>query len=294
MKKNIICFGEIVWDALPRTLYLGGAPLNVASHLARFDIPVQMVSRIGNDALGEEVIRNMDYAGLDASLIQKDNQLPTGLVRVEMDEEEPSYEIIAPSSWDEIEYTPELQSHADEAFALVFGTLSQRNDTTRQTLEKLWDAPCLKVLDVNLRPPFVDKEHVAASLKAADIVKLNEDEFNQIRKWFGFEDETEPAIREIAFRFHCESICLTRGANGSMLLHKGELIHQPGIPVEAVDTIGAGDSFLAALLAGIREGKGGKQIMEHAAKLAAFVATKSGAVPDYSPEDFLTPDDLMS
>lgn len=292
MNKKIICYGEIVWDALPRSLYLGGAPLNVAAHLAKLNVPVSMVSRIGEDVLGEEVIRNMVNEGLDISLIQRDPELNTGFVQVEMNKEMPSYEIVSPSAWDHIVYSDDLQNVVDESYALVYGTLSQRSRSSRETLQKLWQTPCLKILDVNLRPPYVDKEHVSASLQAANIVKLNEDEFAQIQTWFELADQTEPAVRELAVQFSCDTVCLTMGAEGSLLLHEDIITQQPGIEVTPVDTIGAGDSFLAALISGLMEGKTGQQAMEQADKLAAYVATQSGAVPDYNPDKIFRMDKI--
>lgn len=281
MSHTIICFGEIVWDALPRTLYLGGAPFNVASHLVKQGVSAQMISRIGSDVLGEEVIRNMEHARLNTDLVQRDVEHQTGFVRVELDREEPSYEIVSPSAWDAITHTDEIQKAVDHSWALVYGSLSQRNEITRKTLQQLWDSPCLKVFDINLRPPFVSREHVEASLHAADIVKLNEDELEHLKKWYRFDGENSHVVRQIADRFKCSTVCVTKGAEGSEMLHHDRWITKSGVHVDAVDTIGAGDAYLATLLAGFMEGREASGVMEEAGNVAAFVATRSGAVPEY-------------
>lgn len=285
MMNKFICFGEIVWDALPMSIHLGGAPFNVAAHLAKQNASVRMVSRIGDDMLGDEVIRNMENLGMNTGLIQVDPRLNTGFVKVELKENEPSYEIVNPSSWDNIEYTNELEKALKDASVLIYGTLSQRNETTRSTLKKLWKSPCMKVLDINLRPPFIDRNKVEESLAAADMVKLNEAELSQLQDWFFLPGDPETAIRELAKHFNCKSVCLTRGAEGSMLLHENKIITQKGIEVEVADTIGAGDAFLATLILSLVNGEDGRTAMNNAGKIAAFVASRNGAVPEYDTEE---------
>lgn len=282
MKENIICFGEIVWDALPMSMHLGGAPFNVAAHLTKQNALATMVSRVGNDMLGNEVIRNMEYLGMNTNLIQRDPDHNTGFVRVELKNEEPAYEIVNPSSWDYIAHSEKLQKAVNDASVLIFGTLSQRNSMTRETLTKLWESPCLKVIDVNLRPPHVTREHIDNSLYAADFVKLNVDELEHIKNWHSFSSVQETTVVELAQHFDCQSVCLTRGADGSLLYHKDEMISQEGIAVDVVDTIGAGDSFLATLIHGLINGVDARIAMQKAGNLSAFVASKSGAVPEYN------------
>ena len=285
MNKSIICFGETVWDAMPRALYLGGAPFNVAAHLTKHNVPACMVSRIGDDVLGHEVLRNMKYFGMDIGLIQMDAKLPTGFVLVELTDGHPSYEILEPSAWDEIAWTHELQETVSKSRALIYGTLSQRGETTRETLHKLWEIPCKKVFDINLRPPFISQKIVEASLVAANIVKANDEEFNSLKKWFDLPEEDNAAMEALADTFQCHTVCITRGAEGSILLNHGRFVEQPVYSVDVVDTVGAGDAFLASLTAGLLDGDREEDVMQRAGKVAAFVASQKGAVPDYKISD---------
>ena len=286
MSDEILCVGEILWDALPEGLFLGGAPFNVARHLHALGEEVVFVSRVGDDVLGEEARRRLRAQGLDAALVQIDDSLPTGFVRVALDADtgEPDYEIVEPAAWDAITLTDALRQHAERAAALVFGSLAQRASTSRQTIQRLCETDALRVFDINLRPPYVDRAVIEHSLRVADVVKLNESELSRLRDWFGLAAAPEAAMDDLATTFDCWAVCVTWGSEGARLWQDGVCSHQAGYAVDVEDTVGAGDAFLSTLLAGLLDGRGGAPLLDLANRLGAFVASHSGALPAYEVE----------
>jgi fructokinase len=277
---EVLCLGEVLWDALPEGLFLGGAPFNVACHLRATGAAVSMVSRVGADRLGDEVLRRAKRYGVGTDLVQVDAELPTGFVRVNVDEAgNPSYEILAPSAWDAIESSEALLGRAARARAIVFGTLAQRSETSRRTIQRLWDSSALMVFDVNLRPPFEDVDIVKRSLQRADVVKLSEGELTRIATWFDLGGTPRDAMTALAESFECPVVCVTRGSRGAALLHDGAWTEHAGFEVEVRDTVGAGDAFLAVLLAGLLNGANDEAVLQHANLMGAYVVTQFGAVP---------------
>lgn len=279
---EILCVGEVLWDSLPAGLFPGGAPFNVACHLRALGLPVAMVSRVGADRLGEEVLERLAQRRMAHDLVQRDAERPTGFVKVKLDERgNAEYEIVKPAAWDAIELTDTLLARAACARALVFGCLAQREATTRHTIERLWEVAALKVFDVNLRPPYDDAEIVRRSLVAADVVKLNDHELRRVAGWYGLPEGLEEAAGALAEHFGCRMVCVTRAAAGAALWQRGRWTEHPGFQVEVRDTVGSGDAFLAALLAGLFAGKDDGELLEHANLMGAYVATQYGALPAY-------------
>jgi fructokinase len=283
MSDDIMCVGELLWDALPEGLFLGGAPFNVASHLHALGEEVLFVSRVGDDRLGEEARRRLPARGLDTDLVQTDGARPTGFVRVALDADtgEPDYEIVAPAAWDAIAFTDAVRRHAKQINALVFGSLAQRAAPSRQTIQRLCETEALCVFDVNLRPPHVARTVVEQSLRAADVVKVNEAELDRLRAWFALSEGEEAALADLAETFDCSTVCVTQGREGARLWQNGDCVCRPGYSVEVADPVGAGDAFLAALLSGLLDGRGGADLLDLAHRLGAYVASQSGAVPSY-------------
>jgi fructokinase len=279
-KTEVLCVGEVLWDSLPEGLFLGGAPFNVACHLRATGTPVAMVSRIGSDRLGDEVLRRAARYGVTTDLVQVDPEQATGFVRVDIDPSgNPSYEILAPAAWDAIATSDALLSRAANARAIVFGTLAQRNATSRETIRRLWDTDALIVFDVNLRAPFEDREIVRESLQRANVVKLSAEELERVAEWFALGSDFESRVRGLAAAFNCDVVCVTRGSEGAALLHDGNWTEHPGYQVEVKDTVGAGDAFLAVLLAGLLSGASDSALLQHANLIGAYVTTQYGAVP---------------
>jgi len=283
MSDKILCVGEILWDALPEGLFLGGAPFNVACHLQALGQEVACGSRVGDDRLGQEALRRMRARGLSTDLVQVDHSRPTGFVQVDLEApEEPSYEILKPAAWDAITLTDSLQRHAEQADALVYGSLAQRALPSRGTIERLCAADLLRVFDVNLRPPFVDRTVVTRSLEAADVVKCNADELQRLQDWFDVPATAEDALGTLAATFECSCVCVTAGHDGAGLWMDGDVSRHSGYAVDVDDPVGAGDAFLAALLAGLLGGWSGTDLLGLANRLGAYVAARPGALPAHS------------
>jgi fructokinase len=276
----VLCIGELLWDSLPAGLFPGGAPFNVAGHLHALGVPVAVISRVGRDRLGAEAVARLSNLGIDPDLVQVDDTLPTGFVSVVVAQGGiPSYEIEQPAAWDAIELAAGVMERAAEARAIVFGSLAQRSRGSRDTIRRLWQADALQVFDVNLRLPFEDREIVRESLAAADMVKLNEGELGRLAGWFGLPADPRRAAEALGERFGCATVCVTRGAEGAALLREGRWTEHAGFAVEVRDTVGAGDAFLAALLAGLLSGGDDEALLRAANLLGAYVASRDGAIP---------------
>lgn len=287
---EILCLGEILWDSLPEGLFLGGAPFNVACHLHALGEEVAAVSRVGDDALGREALRRLQARGMTTDLIQVDNRLETGFVKVAFEEgdgsfDDPKYVIVQPVAWDALALTGPLSERASQASALVFGSLAQRQERARRTVRSLCevgsDAGALKVFDVNLRPPYTQRSIVETSLDVADVVKLNEEELLKISGWLELSGNFQGTVARLARRFDCQAVCVTRGAEGNALWQAGEWTEHDSYPIEVKDTVGAGDAFLSALLSGLLAGRESDEVLGLASRLGAYVASRSGATPAY-------------
>jgi fructokinase len=278
--KPILCVGEILWDSLPNGLFLGGAPFNVAHHLKSLGADVAMVSCVGADVLGRIARQRIQEKGLSADLIQIDSAVPTGLVNVTIDASgNASYEIVAPAAWDNIKMISALRQASESAGAIVFGSLAQRAPVSRSTIQELLSTGALKVFDVNLRPPFDDPEIIRVGLQRAHVVKLNDQEFNRLSRWYGLPSGLRDGAAALAQHFGPRIICITRGAQGAVLWNAGRYSEHPGYKIPVRDTVGSGDAFLASLLKGLLEHLLDGILLKRANAHGAFVATKDGATP---------------
>lgn len=281
---QILCFGEILWDNLPSGPVEGGAPMNVALHLSRFGINSSIASSVGNDKKGIDLVSFLAKSGLRTDLVQVHESLPTSEVLVFLDEHNTaSYEICKPVAWDEIFLTPELIEEAKASIAIVFGSLASRSPVSRNTLIKLLENKnILKIMDVNLRPPYDTEANVKPLLESADIVKLNDEELMKITTWYDVTGNLEERIKAFGRVLNLETLIVTMGKNGAYVLHTNELYHHPGFKVETEDSVGAGDAFLAGFLAAFFDGKDINTALTEASAIGAFVASQPGATPDYT------------
>lgn len=287
-KSQILCFGEILWDKLPTGRKAGGAPMNVALHLNRFGIPSVVASSVGNDEDGKDLMDFLVKTGLSARLVQTHPTLPTGEARIRLDKENnATFEIVEPVAWDHIEPLPELTAEAEKSRAIVFGSLVSRNEFTRQTLLGLLKSDLLKIMDVNLRPPFDNEEVVKMLLEHADIVKLNDDEMFRISDWYNIPGTLKERMESFRRNFDLATLIVTRGKNGACIIHNGIYHEHAGFKVQTVDTVGSGDAFLAGFLAALFDGKEIPQALTEACAVGAFVATRAGATPEYSRTDIM-------
>jgi fructokinase len=278
-----VCFGEILWDFLPDgAKQPGGAPMNVAYHLNQLGISTAMISKIGADALGEELLQFITSKNVTADFIQKDNAHETSRVLAELDGNNVTYDIVKPVAWDFIEYSSALQQLVAGAQYFIFGSLGVRSETSRQTLFELLETAPQKVLDINIRKPHYDKKTLEHLIRHADILKLNADELQMLSEWYNFSGSETDQIFALQDKFHLNMILTTRGDKGAVVLHDGKFYEHPGYRVKVADTIGSGDSFLAAFLSGFLQAEPIEKAISFASGMGAFVATKAGACPSYS------------
>jgi fructokinase len=287
-KKNIVCFGEVLWDLLPSGKIAGGAPMNVAFHASQLGLNAIMISAVGNDELGEGITSFLLSRGLSIENIQK-NEYQTGIVEVTLDAKgSPSYSIIEPVAWDFIRLTDAAKSAIQVADALVFGSLALRNEISKLTLLQLQIESKLKILDVNLRKPFYSPKLTDELLRVADIVKVNDEELEMICTWFGSFGNQIDNASFLKARFKLKGILVTRGANGAFFIDENnKLSEHQGFNVIVNDTIGSGDSFLAAFISKWLSGETPGEALKYACAVGAFVATQKGATPVISEENIL-------
>jgi len=283
--SSLICFGEILWDCLPAGLFLGGAPANVGYHLGRHGCPTKIATAIGNDFLGQEVIRRVEGWGASTELIAVVDDVPTGVVQVDASiPTRPIYTIVENVAWDRIPFSDAFCRASQTAPAIVFGTLSLRSQVNRDTLDKALKACSgLRVLDINLRPPFVQPDIIEFAASRADVLKLNDQEV-----LLGTSSTTLPEIKDLvghasrwSKKYNLHTVCITCGERGAGLLRDGEWHWVDGRPVEVKDTVGAGDAFLAALLSGLLHGAPAQETLARACRTGEFVAASHGATPAY-------------
>ena len=279
----IACFGEMLWDVLPTGRQPGGAPLNVAVHLHNFGLEAQIISRVGHDDLGTELLAFVESKGISACYVQRGETHLTGVVKANVsDHMEVTYQIVKPVAWDYIQYSDALSELVETAEVFVFGSLAARQAPSRETLYRLLQQAKLKVFDVNLRPPHYSRDVVTYLLNQADVVKLNHHELAEIMDWFGVSSDEETALRWLAERFQLQVVCVTKGANGAILWVEQQLYRSSGISVQVQDTIGSGDAFLAALLRGWLAGQPPADYLAFACAAGSLVASYKGATPAIS------------
>ena len=285
--NKIICYGEVLWDMLPGGKKPGGAPMNVGIHLKKLGLHPTIVSRIGNDEQGAELKQFLKKNEMESRFVRVDKKLNTSEVLVHLDENRnATYEICEPVAWDNVSVDNDLIKLATAADLIIFGSLAQRNKVTRETLLKLLEnSKATRLLDVNLRPPYDRPEIVEQLLYASDFAKLNDEELIKIAGWHNKSSSERELIKWMADFYKCTAVCVTRGPNGAILYIDEEFYEHPGFKVQATDTVGAGDSFLAALISGLSKKQPPQKALGFACAVGAFVASQHGAVPDYSGKD---------
>lgn len=282
----MIGIGEVLWDQLPDGKQLGGAPANFAFHAKAMGANVSVISRVGDDPLGREVLQRMFALGVPGCDVMLDSAHPTGVVEVEIGADgQPRYVILPEVAWDYI--APEAMDSAASADAICFGTLAQRNAVSRNSIHTLLDASrtdALRVLDVNLRQDFYTPEILSASLDRANVLKLNDAELKVLARIFSLHGDLKAQIATLAERFQLQLVACTRGEKGSLLYAKGEWSEREAEKVAVKDTIGAGDSFAAAITMGLLLRWPLPRLHAMAAEVASFVCSQAGAMPEWPAE----------
>lgn len=288
-KINVVSFGEVLFDVFGEEKKIGGAPLNLALRKASFGFPVTMISAVGNDKDGKVICDYIKENQIDTSGIITTQDYDTGVVQVTLNERgSATYEIKFPSAWDFIELNDNVQNIVKNADVFFFGSLICRNDVSRNTLFSLLDSnpEMFKVFDVNLRKPFYNIELLELLMNKTDFIKFNDEEILEIAAKLGFKsDDLEENIRFISKRTNTNSICVTLGKHGSILLWEGKIYQHGGYPVKVADTVGAGDSFLASLIAQLLSNRNPDEAMNFASAVGAIVASKAGANPIITSSD---------
>lgn len=302
MKQYVIGMGEVLWDVLPEGKRLGGAPANFAYHAMQQGLDGRVVSAVGRDALGDEIVAALADKGLPGGLPRVD--YPTGTVTVELDGAGiPRYDIRENVAWDHIPWTEELRETARHTRAVCFGTLAQRSEESRQTvrrfLEEMPDAlpdeatgelrPTLKVFDCNLRQHFYTKERLEDSMRACQLLKINDEELVVVARLLGLPvpgeadfataDALRPAVDGLMERYALQMLVLTCGTKGSYVFSPAGVSYRPTPEVRVADTVGAGDSFTATFVAALIQGVPVGEAHRRAVAVSAFVCTQSGAMP---------------
>lgn len=280
-KLNIVCFGEVLFDVFPSIKKIGGAPLNVAIRLASFGVNAQIISRIGNDAIGKEALKFINDFKISSDTIQIDNVYETGQVLVKLDEKgSATYTIKHPVAWDKIEYTSESETVLKNADALIFGSLACRDKVSHQTLSNLMKLETFKVFDVNLRAPFYNKETLIHLMNKADFIKFNDDELYEIGAMLNSPFHSlDQNIHFIAEKTNTKQICVTKGSHGAVFYKEKKMYYNSGFKVKVADTVGSGDSFLAGLISNLLLDIDPQYSLNFACAIGALVAKHEGANP---------------
>lgn len=290
MEKNIVVgMGEALWDVLPEGKKIGGAPANFAYHVSQFGLNSKVVSAVGEDKLGAEILENLQAKKLKMQI--ETVPYPTGTVQVELDAEGvPCYDIKEGVAWDNIPYTKDLDELAHQACAVCFGSLAQRSVVSRNSINAFLDAMphdanVLKIFDINLRQSFYTKEILCNSFKRCNILKINDEELVTVSRMFGYPGiDLQDKCWILLGKYNLKMLILTCGVNGSYVFTPGEMSFVETPKVEVADTVGAGDSFTAAFVAAILSGKTVREAHELAVETSAYVCTQNGAMPELPAE----------
>ena len=285
MNNIIVGMGEALWDVLPEGKKIGGAPANFAYHVSQFGFDSRVVSAIGDDKLGNEILENFDSKKLNY-LIEK-IPYPTGTVQVELDPNGvPMYDIKEGVAWDNIPFTPALEELARNTRSVCFGSLAQRSVVSRETINRFLDTKpdgegqC-KIFDVNLRQLFYTKEILCNSMKKCNILKINDEELVTVSRMFGYPGiDLQDKCWILLAKYNLKMLILTCGVNGSYVFTPGEISFVETPKVEVADTVGAGDSFTATFVAAVLKGKSVAEAHKLAVEVSAYVCTQNGAMPE--------------
>ncbi len=298
MNFKVIGVGEVLWDLLESGPQLGGAPANFAYHAHALGAQSEVITRIGKDDLGREIVRRFEAMALPISNVQVDEVAPTGTAKVTLSADGLAHFTIQENvAWDSLAATSEALAAAGQADVICYGSLAQRSETSRSTIQQLVSsspAHALRVFDINLRQNYYSRDLVERSLQLANVLKLNDDELPTVAAMFNLADRSgshavehplvQDQIEELAARFGLQVVALTRGPGGSLLYQEGRWSDCQSRPVQVVDTVGAGDSFTAALILGLLEKMDLDEINSLANDVARYVCSQAGATPVMPPE----------
>lgn len=259
--------------------------MNVAADLRNFGVNAQIISRVGDDELGVDMIRFLSEKGIPTDLVQIGRTHLTGVAKANIsDAHEVTYKIVQPVAWDYIQPDAALTEAVRQSDLFVFGSLAARSPLTRDTLMNLLGVARRKVFDVNLRAPHYERTLIEALLQQTDIAKLNEHELIELSEWYGYEPNLHRAMEQLRDRYQLDTLCVTLGEAGAVMLDRTGFTTQSGFDIDVEDTIGSGDAFLAAFLFKTLQQESPQQVLAFACATGAYVATQRGATPAFTEE----------
>ena len=283
-RKYVVGIGEALWDVLPEGKKIGGAPANFAYHVSQFGLESRVVSAVGDDALGEEILTNFREKNLQCMVPKV--AFPTGTVQVTVDAAGvPCYDIMQGVAWDNIPFTEELAKLAGQTCAVCFGSLAQRSEVSHNTIQSFLDAMSdgdgiYRIFDINLRQDFYNREILCESLEKCNVLKINDEELSIVGRMFGY---TGQDMRETCMKlledYGLKMLILTCGVAGSHVFTRDSVSFRETPKVSVADTVGAGDSFTGAFIAALLKGKTVEDAHGLAVDVSAYVCTQSGAMP---------------
>ncbi len=293
--KKAVCFGEILFDVFPDKERIGGAPLNVACRLNSMGVETEMISRVGSDFRGEELLTFLKSNNIQIHNIDRDSEHPTGMVKVNLSSGgSATYDITHPAAWDKIVLTDAMITAVQRSDAFIFGSLVCRDEVSRKTLFSLIPKAKYRVLDFNLRPPHYSVGLLEELMQHAEFIKFNDDELFEIAAMMGSKyNSLEQNLLFMAVKTNARQICVTKGRHGAVLLHQKKLYYNSGYKVKVKDTVGAGDSFLGTLLARLLQDDEPQRALDMACAVGALVAGSEGATPGLEVQaidNFMNPD----
>ena len=281
-KPIVAGIGELLWDILPSGKQVGGAPCNFAFHSMQAGCESFLISAVGNDLTGNDLLTTLDGLNINCEFIQRNN-FPTGTVSVTLNENgQPQYKIHENVAWDNTVFNEKIESKTRDLDAVCFGSLGQRNPVSATTVQRLLSTVkpgCLKVFDINLRQHFYSFEIINKSLEFADILKLNDEELPVLSSLYNIAGDVKSKLNEVLRIFNLKYIVYTMGEKGSLILGENQYSFLESSKVVVADTVGAGDSFTAVLVSGILNNIPLNEIHKAATRTAAYVCTQKGATP---------------
>ena len=285
MNNIIVGMGAALWDVLPEGKKIGGAPANFAYHVSQFGFDSRVVSAVGNDDLGDEILKVFKEKQLKHQL--QTVNYPTGTVQVTLDDNGiPCYDIKEGVAWDNIPFTDDLKRLALSTRAVCFGSLAQRNEVSRTSINSFLDTMPdgegqLKIFDINLRQGFFTKDIIRDSCQRCNVLKINDEELVAISRLFGYPGiDLQDKCWILLAKYNLKMLILTCGTNGSYVFTPGVVSFQETPKVPVADTVGAGDSFTATFTAALLKGKSVPEAHKLAVEISAYVCTQSGAMPE--------------
>ncbi|MHA1575078.1 MAG: carbohydrate kinase family protein [Alphaproteobacteria bacterium] len=280
-KQTIVGIGEVLWDKFPEGKHVGGAPANFVFYAKTKDTDSFLISSVGVDDDGNEILEKFKKLNFPSLYIEQTKKYLTGTVDVTVDGYGiPEYIINKNVAWDFVSWSEDLKKLAQKTDAVCFGSLGQRSEISRKTINLFLSETsefCLKIFDVNLRQNFFNKEILKNSLVHANVLKLNDEELPVIAKIINISGSEKEVCEEIIKKFDLKILALTKGDKGSFLFSKTEMVFHPGFPVSVVDTVGVGDAFTAALAVGLLKKNPLSKIIENANRLASDICARKGA-----------------